>query len=533
LAIARKVNPDLELLEGQENRIAALLYAARKLKGPERTVNLQQAAMSIDESSLTVIQKLEFLEQCMPLSIEAITEMSEEHLTTTLPLSDSQLELINQIVSLTETMDHTFATVEPKQRGVDTRLIIHRRMQLLLEQLSFTAHCFMPWTENLWTRIHGLFIEALDQRAIQYRTASLIAGGPELTIEQLYITSVLTAAADPYQMGQREIHAVRKLATAFSKAVKLEYGKSFTVADASDFRLLTDSDIDRPTVPSGTGKELGRKNVVLDISQCHSALSKRLEMIRQKKNSRDPLLPDVRRSTVIVIYKHVLSKWIQQPKRFAERVAVNDQFDLIVNYVNIVEAFFTSENEEDVAPFEESHSAAAVTINASETGYGLQVRASAEFQFGVGECIAMREHDDRSGRWQLVVVRWIRNALNGDFEVGTFRLPGRLYAAKLLSIHNLVANGASKSGAPQIVPVLVISDDDLTQSMKAQFLIHRVMDNGDLPHWLTFAGSDRLIISMKLKMCTRDVAIYECVLSKPRKKPVFDVKPEEKFKIST
>jgi len=533
LAIAKKASTDIQRLEDQENRIHAQLFAAREIKGPERVVNLRRVAHEIEESLLLPTHKAELLEQCLPLTISAITELSDEYLRSTLPLSDSQIELINNIVALTETIDETYAAMPAKQRGLDARLIIHRRLRLLFEQLSFTAACYMPWTEKLWTRIHNLYLDARSRRATQYRAASIDKGPQEPTIERLYIGAVLTAAADPYQMGQSEILAVRTLAMAFGKSVSIEHTKSRKVSESNERRLLTDRRIDKPSVPNRVGKELDQNNIILDISECHEALSKRLESLQKKKNSKDPLIPEMRRSSAIVIYKHVLTKWDQQPKRFAERVAANDRFDLIVNYINIVEAFFTSEDEEQVAPLEDSHSAAAVTIDASETGYGLRVRTSADFQFGVGECIAMRDSNDGSGRWQLVVVRWIRNATNGDFEVGTFKLPGRLYAAKLLSIHNLIVASGSKSDAPQVIPVLVISDDDVNEPMKVQLLIHRIMDNGELPHWLTFAGSDRLIISMKLKMSTRDVAIYECELSKPRRRPIFDVKPEEKYTPST
>lgn len=533
MAIALRANRKLQRLEEQENRISALLYQCREITGIQRASTLNKVVREIDESAMTAEKKLELFDESLALTIKTITELSQRDLQSSMPLEPDQLELINKIFGLTELLDSRFATISTNQRGVDEKFVMHRRLRLLLEQVSITAVCYMPWAKDLWIRIHGIYIEATKQRATEYRAPGFEGSEPEPTIERLYVVAVLTAAADPYQMAHKEIINVRKLVVAIGNAVKVEYIKTPTVAAPVEHRILVDQRINKPNLPYRSGRELDQHNVVLDIAECHDGLTKRLAALHQKKNGRDPLFTDMRRSAVVGMYRHVLAKWSAQPKRYSERVAANAQFDLVVNYVDIIESLFTNSDLQHAFQVDDKKPAVARTFDVSETGYGLRIRPDAEFQLGVGECIAMREHGDDAAKWQLVVVRWIRNGADGFVEVGTFRLPGSLFAAKLLSIHKLVVAGGAQSKAPQIIPVLVTSDDSLDAPMKVQMLVHRVMDNGELPHWLTFAGHDRLIISMNAVMSTRDVAIYECELSKPRRKPDFDVKPEEAYKISS
>ncbi len=481
---------------------------------------------------MSIENKLDQLDICLSLAITTMVDLSQKELQTAMPLGADELQLVNKIFSLTELLDSRYAMFESNQRGVDEKRIIHRRMRLLLEQVSFTAVCYMPWTKDLWSRMHGMYVEASRLRATEYRAEALEGEELEQTIERLYVIAVLSAAADPYQMGPGEITNVRTLAAAFGKSVKVECVKVPVKAAPAEHRLLIDRRVNKPNLPYRSGRELDQNNVVFDITECHDALTKRLAALQEKKNGKDPLFPDTRKSSVVATYRHALTKWGQQPKRYTERVAANAQFDLVVNYVNIIEAFFADTDFLEILSIDEKQAGAARTFDVSETGYGLRIRPDAEFQLGVGECIAMREHGTNATQWQLVVVRWIRNGADGFVEVGTFRLPGMLFAARLLSIHKGIAKNTNKE-APQIIPVLVTSDDSPDAPMKAQMLVHRVMDDGELPHWLTFAGQDRLIISMNPVMSTRDVAIYECELSKPRKKPVFDLEPKERYKIST
>lgn len=528
----------------QDAEIRALIASAEVLPSVERVAILQQALFDLDVSDLSADQRIEHLNTCARVTIDTLSELVNEFHTLTLPLSADHESRVRSVLSLSRHLDNHFARLKADRKSILPGPVLYLRLALLLEELTFSAACYHPWSDNLWVRVHSIYTRARDLGLADYAPKTNRQEPAPKTLTQLYLIAVLTAAADPYQMPYRDIQNARTLATVFLETVSVDYSTKMRTAGPGQHRLLIDDRVDKPVLPYRGGKELDHHHVVLNLEQCYQVLADRLELLQNDPKSKDPLFGSMQRQNIIGLYRHVLVKWGWQPTRTGTRVNMDAEFDLKLGYNNILEGltpqvanddpfpplrrFSPTHTESDTArqaapQREHTRPPAAVSIDVSETGIGLRVSEVNDAALRVGELIAFRPRNSNQP-WRVGAIRWVKSVSNGAAEIGVLKLPGELRVGSLLGVERVRSVGQASAESVydlnEDVPVLIAADvNEDAAPTSAHVLLHTNMGDRNLVHWISFDGIDRVALSMKKFLSTRYVVAYGCHLSEARKRP--------------
>ncbi len=103
---------------------------------------------------------------------------------------------------------HEAAESDPQARQT-TSLAIHRALSDLSRTLLRTLQYYVAPADKLWLTLHQLYLLAENlqiEEEVHADTGN--AGSPELSINAVYLRSVLLALARPYQLRQRELSDV-------------------------------------------------------------------------------------------------------------------------------------------------------------------------------------------------------------------------------------------------------------------------------------------------------------------------------------
>ncbi len=205
--------------------------------------------------------------------IEIVTNnLKSKYVTTTFPLNEKNRkialltrELYKEVlIGYKAAIAEQIETGSAKSQQSPHIVAVHRALSYLYKVLFHSYIIYEPYPVHIWREIHLLFtyssLNKIDRIPVKDENAEPATAS---TAKQVYIKTLLLAAASPYQLRQRETDQLDGALGSFSSLAKLSIRH---VKDSdNDIGFLINLHSDKPPVPIAYAtKQENRQLFVLD-----------------------------------------------------------------------------------------------------------------------------------------------------------------------------------------------------------------------------------------------------------------------------
>jgi hypothetical protein len=302
-------------------------------------------------------------------------------------------------------------------------LIIQRR----IFSLCYEMYALVPAT--IWHETHQTYeyAESLDLLETE------VLPNPS-NILQIYQQTLLIALADPYHLMQGEISLVLELARGLAALGRItRLTTKVEVHPVFIMDLATDS----PPSMNKQAAIITQKDSSIRLFDTHQVTQQLQILISHLEAGISPLdlglpIAAIKSGYRALLYQLLKSWGNPQARRFNRYSPKQDEIELGLG-VRTIHALLETDAPEPVkltsspafftpAPSLPSHYLAKWQIlNVGAQGHALRSKTNAPSHIKVGELISMREHSHE--KWQLCIIKWIKNINTQTLEVGVQLLP--------------------------------------------------------------------------------------------------------------
>jgi len=354
---------------------------------------------------------------------------------------------------------------------------IHRGLTELFQLLSNARALHVPDYSGLWLRLHELYRLAISLNLGSFMMSDRQQSyGKKMTIEQIYLRSILLSAYHTHKLREAEIRKIRQLSELWSDLVRIS-----PTSSGQDL-LWVDTTIDTPPMYT---RQLASMNPAIFHIDVHPLLNHFMDL-----NSQEPTLlhKDEETELSTSLKLHLLQTLSAPKERASERQLHEGTLTVTLGFIGshyqlaglcsfeelmqIPETISDSELSDKSTNFDHCYEAAydeetkqnslnnycalhqSHMINISATGYCIRWIGTAPHMLRTGELISIRKNDD-SG-WSVGLVRWVQQHLNENPQFGV----------EILSDHG-IACGAR----------VILQDGNSTDYMRTLLLPHQEQQN--------------------------------------------------------
>lgn len=410
----------------------------------ESSKALLAALQEVNALDVRPAVRIRFLESIGEHVDGAVRSLRRHYLSTEFPLPNRNRKIAELAATLLQELAIGYhCVVQQTGRRAYSALAIERTMQALGRLLVERYSLYQPAPEGLWRTLHDLYAVA-EERGVTRRRVG--RRGKRGSVEDAYKQILLFAAAGPYRMRHSEAGDVYdSLArwTAHTRLVRVSGGRQLDPA------FVIDQQSDTAPLYHATPAALSGDLRMLDTS----ALAKVADIVPRRwwwqfwRPSLTKADTDIARRVVVALGALPSRQSARLPVKARAQVLVGlpaihrsltaqRGFDLVEVDVDVPQFTSREPRRRDVArddvwtmqygaellqrmkqPPKEEAAAAKNSppqaqnwrlLNISTGGYCLLSDRAQSTRAQVGELVTLREIDNKSHRWQIGVVRWMR-----------------------------------------------------------------------------------------------------------------------------
>lgn len=438
---ARTIN-----LETKPKQVDAWVVRLPMSNPAEAGEELADYLATLNRADVSHDVRVKVIERLYPVVEDVVGSLREQYGAVSLPLPAKQrrnAELAQRL--LLETADcYKVMTLEWLSKrfhlfGGNPLPQYLQRILLTLQsvlEVCYETHESCP--NGLWVDMHQTY-----NFALRYGIQSAVPEDSKhmLSLEQIYIASLLLALADPYHFPQSELVWARDIIARYANLAHLHPAEDATSGGAGLF--LVEVNTDAP--PRPLAREPHPMNPRWELLLTTTELAKHLALLSTHMRSHDDIeklgLPEAARDPAYAtMLRRLKLNWGASLQRMAQRRKHQSRREFEVSFgLKSVHALIAPPSAGDAIVYGATpHEAPPLrvrcqTVNDSMGGLSLRHHGGTGLQVRVGDVVGMRQGN---GAWSVGLVRWFRIPAADEVFFGVQLLAPQADAVQLRRLDN-------------------------------------------------------------------------------------------------
>lgn len=309
------------------------------------------------------------------------------------------------------------SSVEGRQPGaLPTPLLQHvilRAMYALQRRQMLAYRAYAPPSETSWQQLHELHRMARDQGLSKVSKNSL-------SIEHVYIVSLLLAYADPGKFPRADLDDLRACADRLAPLVRLSDTSEALGTEAPSYLFLVRTDVGQPgaqCLRAPKDADAGHC-LIVDCGAVVAVLHEEIAQRAHPDTEREAVLPQIAEPMI----HRLLGLWGSQPTRRFSRMRFKPRADLVSGLSDVIQLLDGEalRRRHDDASVEQKRPAPPISewaiVNESPDGFGIRYLNGPTRRLEVGELVGLRSREHSSTH--LCLIRRVSNTGQARFEIG-------------------------------------------------------------------------------------------------------------------
>lgn len=414
-------------LETKPKQVEAWLLRLPMSNPVEAGEELADYLSTLNRADVNHDARAKVIERLYPVVEDVVGALREHYGAVSLPLPNKQrrnAELAQRL--LLETADcYKALTLEWLGKrfrlfgGNPLPLYLQRTLLALQSVLDVCYEIHESCPHGLWVDLHQTYNYALRnglQGAVPEGSKQM------LSLEQIYMSTLLLALADPYHFPQSELLWAKDIIARFANLAKLYPADEATRGSAGVFLVEVNTD----TPPRPLAREPHPLNPRWDILLTTTDLAKHLALVGTHLRGQEDVdklgLPDAARDPAYAsMLRRLKLNWGASLQRMAQRRRHQSgrEFDVCLGFKSVHTLMSPQVSSDAIVYGNVAHEPAPVrvrckTVNDSMGGLSLR-HSGPGIQVRVGDVVGIRQGDDA---WSIGLVRWFRIAEAGELFFG-------------------------------------------------------------------------------------------------------------------
>jgi len=404
---------------------------------------------------------------------------------------------------------------------------LYRELGCLYELTFLASAAFVSWQPGLWQRIHNVFSIATENGVHKSVESGPLADHFEAeNVVDLYLALVMVGLADPYQLPFRDVYRVEKFLRNHRSEIELRKSPPSEHEKLTLFSL--DHKVDMPGLPfwSVTDPESLDRSFLLNTTKLVKLVRKRRHDLSRHPGRADKDFGEDSVGELKLLFKQLGARWSGRMDRRHERMKSTKSVNVLVSFEAIVKALGSGAAENDIETlFNQVESAytgttsarsfspspgdtiAASSLDKSTSGLRVRVQKSARLTARIGDVVAWNDTDATDKPWRLGTIRWIRETVPGELDLGLMRVPG---SPVLGSIAMRFAKRET-SFASDMPCVLAVAQ--VESGVRVNAIVPRMHDTDTVPSGIAVDGQQLTLTETKKILSTRLIQGFKLVIA--------------------
>lgn len=431
-------------LETKPKQVDAWLLRLPMSNPAEAAEELADYLATLNRADISHDVRAKVIELLHPVLEDVVGSLREQYGSVSLPLPTKQhrnAELAQRL--LLESAD-CYKTLTLEWLGKRFHLfggnpLPHYLQHTLLALQSILEVCYEThesYPHGIWVDLHQTYNYALR--------SGLKDSVPEgskhmLSLEQIYLATLLLMLADPYHFPQSELPWAKDIIARYANLAHLHPAEETTKGHAGLF--LVEVNTDAP--PRPLAREPHPMNPRWDLLLTTTELAKHLALLSSHLRGQEDIeklgLPEAARDPAYVtMLRRLKLNWGASLQRMAQRRRLQNGREFEVSFgLKSVHALISPPAASDAIVYGSSPESAPVrlrckTVNDSMGGLSLSYSGPG-VQIRVGDVVGLRQG---SNAWSIGLVRWFRIPAAGEVFFGVQLLAPQADAVQLRRIDN-------------------------------------------------------------------------------------------------
>jgi hypothetical protein len=316
-----------------------------------------------------------------------------------------------------------------KKQKPDITVVIYQLLAIQQRIFSLCYEMYASVPATTWYETHQAFEYAESLGLLENEIFPNLGN-----ILHIYQQILLITLADPYHLMQGEISSVSELARELAPLGRITHLETKTEAHPL---FILDLAVDAPPSMNKQASIITKKDTTIRLFDTRQITQQLQMLISHLEAGVSPLELDLPIAAIKASYRTLLYQLLKSwgnplARRFNRYMPKQDEIELGLG-VRTIHALLETDTSEPVkltttpafftpAPALRSHYLAKWQIlNVGAQGQALRNKTHAPSHIKVGELISIREHNHE--KWQLCIIKWIKNNDTQTLEIGVQLLP--------------------------------------------------------------------------------------------------------------
>lgn len=404
------------------------LDLASHMRGELETLNSQKISPSA---------RLQALDSYRPFIISTIQLLSEDYISSTLPLQDKARAAASATESLWSELGYGYKLVlidlqnQLIKLGTDksSALAIHRAIHAVSEHALVLYQTYFIPPSHIWSDLHQLYfcavqlgVQNMDMSSEQDRYQTSIS--TLNTIENAYKHALLMSLAEPQQLTQLEISLAAEYLT---HHIKLAFISGIAALEHSSGAFIINLSADKPPTPYNKQKEEPdpTTDILLQTIDLVFTIHQDLKDLQNKQLPKNgSISASANKNNYIELLTHLIKNWGITPKRIFNRSLKNGDIELvtgiqaihqIISIAPSLENLQTNNEFNTLNPGQSTPSRWKI-LNISASGMAIRRHHTAEKNISLGALVSIKASNEAN--WSIGFIRWANCGTRDRLDIG-------------------------------------------------------------------------------------------------------------------
>ena len=333
------------------------------------------------------------------------------------------------------------SSIEERKSGpLPAPLLQHvtlRAMHVLLRRQMLAYHAYATPSASSWQQLHDL-----HRVARGHGLSKMAKNSP--SIENVYVTALLLAYADPGKFPRAELDTLRASAERMSGLARLSESSETPGTDTPSHLFLVRTDDGQPGAPFMRTPKASeaRHCLIVDCGAVVAALNEEIALRKQPDFEYEAMLPLVAEPML----QKLLKMWGSQPSRRFSRMRFKPRADVVSGLPDVIALIAGEALQRRRGDGSGQHERLATPvsewaiIDESPDGFGIRYLKGPIRRLEVGELVGLRSREHAGVH--LCLVRRANNTGQARFEIGLQELSPNALVVPLSPASNSAAQQA-------------------------------------------------------------------------------------------
>lgn len=502
---------------------------------------------SLSDTDIPLKKRVQTAESRLMIALESARAFGKSTIGLGPVTSSEDTQAVREMVKLLDSLAETYHSMAEQLmvgRSKLTRQLskhlawcLYRELCCLYELTFLASAAFVSWQPGLWQRIHNVFRVATENGVHKIGETGQLADHFEAeNLVDLYLALVMVGLADPYQLPFRDVYRVEKFLRKHRADIELRKSAPEKKTEATLFAL--DPQTDTPGAPLWSVQDplAIDRGYILNTTKLVNLVRKRRHDLSRHPGRSDKDFGDDSSGELKLLFKQLGARWSGRMDRRHERMKSTRPISLLVSFESIIRALGSGTADNDIELLFSQVASAytgkpsahgftpapedivnASSLDKSTSGLRIRIQRTARLNLRIGDVVAWNDTDETTKEWRLGTVRWIRETVPGELDIGLMRVPG----APVLGTISMRFTKRKSSFASDMPCILAISKAN--DAVRVNAIVPRMHDAETIPANVAIGGQPLELKDSKKILGTRLIQGFKLSIAPGDHKRIFTI----------